>query len=312
MFPPFLERLPLSRGGLDRDYLARDEEGLLERLRTEPGTRYLPIFRDEVLLEAGGPVRLRLLPQATAPAGLDLYLGRLVTPRGDDAAGTQVVAVVLDEEARTLLAPAEQWVSLRTLAHELDAVDASAATEAIALANWHASHTHSPRSGAPIEVEKAGWVLRDSEERHELFPRTDAAVIVGVTDAEDRLLLGSNAMWAGNRYSLLAGFVEPGESLEEAVIREVFEESGVRVKDPVYLGSQPWPFPASLMMGFRAVVDGTPAELAPDGTEILDLRWFSRDELRDALDEILLPGPTSIARTIIEEWYGGPLESGQW
>ncbi|GMA29808.1 NAD(+) diphosphatase [Arenivirga flava] len=312
MFPPFLERLPLSRGGLDRDYLARDEEGLLARLRSEPGTRYLPIFRDEVLLETGGPVRLRLLPSATAPAGLELYLGRLVTSRGDDAAGTRIVAVVLDEEARTLLAPAEQWVSLRTLAHELDAVDASAATEAIALANWHASHTHSPRSGAAVEVEKAGWVLRDSEERHELFPRTDAAIIVGITDADDRLLLGSNAMWASNRYSLLAGFVEPGESLEEAVIREVFEESGVRVKDPVYLGSQPWPFPASLMMGFRATVDGATAELAPDGTEILDLRWFSRDELRDALDEILLPGPTSIARTIIEEWYGGPLESGQW
>lgn len=311
MFPPFLERLPLSRGGLDRDYLAREEEGLLARLRTEPGVRVLPVFRDEVLVEPGAE-RLRLLPAPTAPAGLDLYLGRLVGSRGEDPAGTQLFAVVLDEEAKTLLAPAEQWASLRTFAHRLDAVDASAATEAIALANWHASHTRSPRSGAPVEIEKAGWVLRDTAERHELFPRTDAAIIVGVTDADDRILLGSNAMWAGNRYSLLAGFVEPGESLEEAVVREVFEESGVRVTEPVYLGSQPWPFPASLMLGFRARVDGPAARLAPDGTEILDLRWFSREELSASLDEILLPGPTSIARVIIEEWYGGPLESGEW
>jgi len=136
----------------------------------------------------------------------------------------------------------------------------------------------------------------------ELFPRTDAAIIVGITDDDDRLLLGSNALWETNRFSLLAGFVEPGESLEAAVIREVFEESGVHVVDPIYKGSQPWPFPASLMVGFRArIAPGSSTVGRPDGEEILELRWFSRDKLAaaNAAGDIRLPGSTSIARAII-------------
>ncbi len=124
-------------------------------------------------------------------------------------------------------------------------------------------------------------------------------------------MLGSNALWESQRYSLLAGFVEPGESLEAAVAREVFEESGLRVKNPTYMGSQPWPFPASLMVGFHAELDHEASgELTPDGTEIVDLRWFSRDDLTRALGEISLPGKTSIARAMIEHWYGGPIEDG--
>jgi NAD+ diphosphatase len=155
---------------------------------------------------------------------------------------------------------------------------------------------------------QGGWVRKADDDDHQLFPRTDAAIIVGVTDAEDRILLGSNALWKNNRYSLLAGFVEPGESLENAVVREVFEESGIRIAEPVYLGSQPWPFPASIMLGFRAIVDQSlESSLTPDGQEILDLRWFSREELAASLDEIALPGPTSIARAILEDWFGGPI-----
>ena len=138
-------------------------------------------------------------------------------------------------------------------------------------------------------------------------------MIVGITDVDDRMLLGSNALWEANRFSLLAGFVEPGESLEAAVIREVREESGLRVVDPVYLGSQPWPFPASLMIGFRAHVPASESTTGtPDGDEILELRWFTRDELRDAAaaGEIILPGPTSIARAIIEDWYGDEVADG--
>ncbi|MDQ1550800.1 MAG: diphosphatase, partial [Actinomycetota bacterium] len=129
----------------------------------------------------------------------------------------------------------------------------------------------------------------------------------------DRILLGSNALWEKNRFSLLAGFVEPGESLEAAVIREIFEESGIWVTDPVYLGSQPWPFPASLMLGFTARVDLERAStLTPDGAEILELRWFSRDDLRASRGDVILPGPTSIAHAIIEEWFGEPISDDRW
>jgi NAD+ diphosphatase len=131
-----------------------------------------------------------------------------------------------------------------------------------------------------------------------------------VLDRDDRLLLGSNAMWEGNRWSLLAGFVEPGESFEAAVVREIGEESGIRLVDPEYLGSQPWPFPASVMVGFTArVADGQdPEALRPDGEEIVGLRWFTREDIWRERGELLLPGTASIARAIVQHWYGGPLD----
>jgi NAD+ diphosphatase len=152
--------------------------------------------------------------------------------------------------------------------------------------------------------------VRTSASNQQIFPRTDAAVIVLVTDDDDRILLGNNAMWESNRYSLLAGYVDPGESFEAAVEREVFEESGLRIDRAQYVGSQPWPFPASLMVGFVARVrsDSEASNLQPDGEEILSLRWFSRDELRGSLDDIILPGRTSIARSLIEQWFGEPLD----
>jgi NAD+ diphosphatase len=227
-----------------------------------------------------------------------------------------VLALLLDDaQAAEVTGPApaeDAWGDLRRLGHRLSERDAGLFTQALALANWHRAYGFSPRTGAATSVGSAGWTRLDPEGQ-EVFPRTDAAVIVGVVDAADRLLLGSNAMWESNRYSLLAGFVEPGESLEAAVLREVHEESGLRVEDPEYLGSQPWPFPASLMVGFRArVPEGEITEGTPDGEEILALRWFTRDELREAAasGEIILPGPTSIARAIVEHWYGGDIADG--
>ncbi len=254
---------------------------------------------------------LRFVSAADVPDGtVTLYLGRAITDAVDAPAGTRFVAAFVDADTARAIEPDEDaWESLRMFGTELSARDQGLAVEAVAMANWHAVHGFSPRTGSPSEVTTGGWVRRDPE-GHELFPRTDAAIIVGVTDADDRILLGSNAAWDADRYSLLAGFVEPGESLEDAVRREVWEESGVRVEEPEYLGSQPWPFPASLMLGFRArAVDGDPTTARPDGVEILDVRWFSRDEIRErAGDTLLLPGRTSIARAIIEEWYGGPLD----
>lgn len=305
----FASRLPLSRFELDRDNLGREEPQLWDELWANPATRVLPIFQGTALLS--GPTSLALLPVDAVPhGGLRVYLGLSTSTTSPEPAGTPIVAVQLDDAGH--LAESE-WASLRHLGTRLSNRDAGILTEALGILNWHASHLFSPRTGEPTVSEKGGWVRRDPLSGTEVFPRTDAAIIVGITDADDRLLLGSNALWESNRYSLLAGFVEPGESLEAAVMREVLEESGIRVVDPVYLGSQPWPFPASLMLGFMARVDPDFDGVAtPDGHEILDLRWFSRDELAAALTEIRLPGPTSIARAIVEEWYGGPINDGQW
>jgi NAD+ diphosphatase len=143
------------------------------------------------------------------------------------------------------------------------------------------------------------------DEGREIYPRTDPAIIVGVVDDQDRILLGSQGIWEENRFSILAGFVEPGESLDAAVIREMAEEAGIRVKNPRFLGSQAWPFPFSLMVGYLAEYDG--GLLTPDGEEIVKLRWFSRAELKAEVGDLLLPGELSIARVIIEHWLGEKL-----
>ncbi|MBK4347362.1 NAD(+) diphosphatase [Lacisediminihabitans changchengi] len=306
----FLSLLPLSRHELDRDYLSRNRPELLDELWADDSTLVLPLHSGEALLE--GDDALRLLPPSRVPRpDLLLYLGKSLAP---ESLGVAIVAAVLSDEAADILEPDPAgWANLRLVGNRLSTLHAGLFTAALALANWHLSHPFSPKTGEPTEPGLGGWVRVQSDGK-EIFPRTDAAIIVGIVDSHDRILLGSNAMWATNRYSLLAGFVEPGESLENAVIREVFEESGIRVIDPVYLGSQPWPFPASLMVGFLATVDpDVESTLTPDGNEILDLRWFSRDELTAALGEIGLPGHTSIARAILEHWYGGPInDSVQW
>lgn len=304
----FAAKLPLSRHQVDRDYLTRERTDLFPELLAEPATRILPVWKGRVLFS--GEAALALLPAAALPAHADLvYLGRAIADEADAPAGTAFLAALLSDEEAESVATEEEWGNLRMFATGLSDRDAGLATEAIAIANWHASHRFSPRTGRPLVPVKGGWVRVDSDDGHEIFPRTDPAIIVGVTDADDRLLLGSNALWEKNRFSLLAGFVEPGESLEQAVEREIFEESGVRVTNPIYLGSQPWPFPASLMLGFRATVDPVdPGTLQPDGAEIIDLRWFTRDELISAGDSVILPGRSSIARAIIEDWFGSEID----
>ncbi|PZR55501.1 NAD(+) diphosphatase [Xylanimonas oleitrophica] len=209
---------------------------------------------------------------------------------------------------------ADGWLGLRGL-EGLDELQQGLATEAVALVNWHAVHRHCPRCGAPTQVRRAGWVRWCPVEERELYPRTDPAVIMAVVDDADRILLGHAAHWPPGRYSTLAGFVEPGESLEQAVRREVAEEVRVTVADGpgdvVYRGSQAWPFPASLMVGFRARVAGRAGDVAPDGVEVTAARWFTRAELLAAVEagDVLLPGRVSIARALIEEWYGEELPS---
>lgn len=305
-------RLPLSRARLDRDGASRVIPGLVSQLWADSSTRVVSTWRGEVLCEVDGSLRIDYRPPHELPTPeITVYLGTTIDA-DDLPAGTALLAAVYDDEkARAIQPDVRHWVSGRTSGHLLGERDAGVLVSALGLANWHRAHRFSPRSGQPLLADHAGWVLVDSHSGDQVFPRTDAAIIVLVTDGEDRMVLGSNALWEAQRYSLLAGFVEPGESLEAAVVREVFEESGLVVRNPRYVGSQPWPFPASLMVGFLAELDHQASgALRPDGTEIIDLRWFSRDELRASLDQIVLPGPTSIARCMIEDWYGGQLPDG--
>jgi NAD+ diphosphatase len=250
---------------------------------------------------------------------LRCYLGRTTTAvlGSGAAAGAPIELRVFDEASASLIEPeAARWAGLRDLAPVLDDRDAGLATEALALANWHERHPRCPRCGAETVPVQSGWSRRCVVDDSLHFPRTDPAVIVLVTDDDDRVLLGSNAMWEQRRFSLLAGFVEPGESLEAAVVREIGEEAGIAVDRVEYAASQPWPFPASIMLGFtaRLAAGADPAGAVPDGEEILQLRWLSRADLVAAEGEVVLPGPSSIARWLLERWFGGPLEghTGPW
>jgi NAD+ diphosphatase len=196
--------------------------------------------------------------------------------------------------------PGARFEELRPLAAMLDGEQAGLLAYARALTYWQHRHRHCGVCGARCEPQRAGHVMRcrDPGCATEFFPRIDPAVIVLVSDGE-RALLGRQASWPAGRYSTVAGFVEPGESLEDAITREVLEETGVAVRDPRYHSSQPWPFPSSLMLGFTATADrgATPQR----STELEDARWFSRAQI--AGGEILLPPPTSISHRLIAEWF---------
>jgi len=221
----------------------------------------------------------------------------------DGVAGSAAGAGSAADEDRE----ADRWASLRDVGAALSDRDAGLATTAVGLVAWHRSMVHCPRCGADLLVEESGWLLRCPLDASAHYPRTDPAVIVALVDASDRLLLAHATQWSPLRFSNVAGFVEPGESAEQAVRREVAEETGVLVGAVTYLGSQPWPFPASLMLAFRATAETT--EVTADGVELSEARWFTRAGLSDDIDagRVTLPGRASIARVMIEDWFGGTL-----
>lgn len=314
--------LPLARSAVDRDNLLRTEPQILGRLWSESETRVLVLWDGKTLLHGSidePSPQLSLLKvedladlNVAGHIQLDAYLGFTVDDEAGVAAQTKILLAVLTEAgADALESDKEAWHGLRKTGAGLSARDAGLYAQALALANWHESHLHCPRCGSATQISEAGWRRDCPADGHQIFPRTDPAIIVSVIDEHDRILLGSQGVWEENRWSILAGFVEPGESLAAAVQREVFEEAGVRVIAPEYLGSQAWPFPYSLMVGFTARVDPDHKhlDLAPDGVEIEKLRWFSREELAAEAGSLLLPGKLSIAGALIEHWFGGPVGS---
>jgi len=314
--------LPLARSAVDRDNVLRSEPGLIDRLWQDPEVRVLVMHDGKVLLAGATDhpeAQLRLLSTSeVAPLRIlesvevEAYLGFTTVSQRETPSNTKILLAVLDAAgANTIEADPDQWHGLRRTGSGLSARDAGLYAEGLALANWHESHVYCPRCGHATTVAEAGWVKVCLNDGHQIFPRTDPAIIVSVIDDQERILLGSQGVWEENRWSILAGFVEPGESLAAAVLREVYEESGVRVIEPEYLGSQAWPFPYSLMLGFTARVDPnhSSAELVPDGVEIEKLRWFSREEIASEAGKLLLPPKLSIAGALIERWYGGPIGS---
>jgi NAD+ diphosphatase len=297
-----LRKVPsLSRVGADRaDHLRTDVDAAVAGwsdallLRVDD--------RNQVLFDGDRVVLGSAAAFADKPPGDAVFLGRI-------ADGRHVWAVRAALEAPD--GDAGRVIDPRRTSHGFDDVSAQLVACALALLNWHDSARFSPHDGAPTTSIRGGWARRNLLTGHEDFPRIDPAVICLVHDGGDRAVLARQTMWPPRLFSLLAGFVEAGESFESCVVREIAEEIGLDVRDVRYLGSQPWPFPRSLMIGFHALGDPD-QEFAFNDGEITEAAWFTRAEVRAALEigdwssdsdsRLLLPGSISIAREIIESW----------
>jgi NAD+ diphosphatase len=298
--------LTLSRSVLDRAADRRRDADWLEKAWAAPDTQVVAVAGDKVQVndDRSG---LLFLPPSAAPEGMRIFLGiDRESGAGMTAEGRAVFGVLVEGEAD------ESYGGLRELGAVLNDREAGIAVNVIGLSNWHAVHTHCANCGEHTEVVDAGHVRRCPNCGLSHFPRSDPAIIVLVTDDQDRALLGRNEAWPAGRYSTLAGFVEPGESLEAAVRREVLEETGVIVGEEIeYAGSQPWPLPASLMLGFYAKASSFDIDVDQD--EIAEARWFTREDVRALVEAgtMALPGAISISRRLIEGWYGESL-TGSW
>lgn len=280
----------------------RDDPAWISAARDDPATRFLLTFGATQLVTGGASTEIAFLDasHALVAAARDDELTLLGWFRGARC----VLFELRDSNAARGAFPADAELrELRPLAPLLPPDSASLLAYARALSLWKARHRHCGLCGASNLPARAGHVLRCSREGcgTETFPRLDPAIIVLITDTSgERVLLGRQASWAPGRYSTIAGFVEPGESLEDAVVREVEEETGVNVGDVEYVASQPWPFPSSLMLGFRAVARTHEITLR-DG-ELEDARWFTRADI--AAGHPALPPAGAISARLIDAWFG--------
>ena len=307
--------IALTAHEVERSTALRNDPAWLTKAWDDPQTRVLVVEDGQVLARLGdGTAELVFVSPDRAPEGVRFLLGvdsdgvahfgvgGPLPSSGDDPDGDGAGS---RPGAGQDVTPGR--AGLREVGTLLTDRDAGLLTHAVALANWHAVAGFCSRCGAPTKPETAGHSRRCTVDGSEHFPRCDPAVIMVVTDPQDRCLLARNAQWPKGRVSVLAGFVEPGESAEQAVAREVHEETGVVVSSVTYAGSQPWPMPHNLMLGFRAEAVST--DITVDAEEIEEAAWYSREDLRAALvsGELVMPPSLSISRWLIETWYGADL-----
>lgn len=289
--------LPLSRSQLDRAAHLRSNQAALDEL-WEKG-KIIDLLGDRFRIDGS---KLALLTSAQ------------ILEIEEKSAGIERYFLGVDSEkvayfvAHRIDAPSEfpaGYETLRTIGKSLGDLEIGAAVHALALSLWHQSHRRCAKCGAETKSTLGGSVRKCLSCEADHHPRTDPAVIVLVKDKRDRILLGRQRVWPAKRFSTFAGFVEPGESFERTVVREVEEECGGKVESMRYLGSQPWPFPASLMIAFEATITN-PDSVKADGEEIEEIIWLDKESLKSKVrsEELLLPPKISVARAMIESWYG--------
>jgi NAD+ diphosphatase len=281
-------------GSFDRAAERREDEEWIARRLADPTTRIHPVADGKCLVDGNG----RPMALAAADLSPDPDAAYLLGVDGGAA------HFVLDVDATGAALEAEgEWLGLRDFAIDLAHEQAALLAYGRGLVHWHRTHLYCGVCGNATRSSRAGHVrICSSEDCGRMhFPRTDPAVITLVSDGE-RCLLARRGIWAANRRSTIAGFVEPGETLEDAVRREILEEVGVRVGAVRYRGSQPWPFPSSLMMGFHA--DAETTEITPDGEEIVEGEWYTREDLdrMTGAGDLVLPPADSISRWLVDLW----------
>lgn len=294
----------VAPGPIDPGSDERAAEGLVEALRDDPRTRVLLVHGDRAPVSSEDGALALVGPDDVSAEAAWAFLGR-------DADGVALLLAAV-EDAPPEPTTGREWASFRAVGASLAPHEAELLATAVALGRWLVDSRWCPACGEPARLTSSGWARICEGCGREHFPRTDPAVIVGVTSSDgERLLLGANAAWGGRMFSCFAGFVEAGESAERTIHRELAEEAGVRVRDVRYIASQAWPYPRSLMLGFHvtAVDEG---EARPDGEEIVEVRWFTRDEIGRGLrgeGEVALPGGVSVAHRLIRAWHDASPES---
>jgi NAD+ diphosphatase len=291
---------PFTGMRLDRASTERKDPDQIADLLADPAASSLLAGPDEVVVAGAGEGGALLRARAVPPSSTEAILLGLDEDRRPVFA---IDLAPLAPDARAEMLDGGQLVSLRDAGAQLPHAEAGLAAYVTGMLNWHRRHRFCANCGNETEIAEAGYSRRCPRCGAHHFPRTDPVVIMTV-EHDGALLLGRRAGWPRGRCSVLAGFVSPGESAEEAVVREVQEESGIVARDPVFVSSQPWPFPSSLMLGFDAVSDGG-SPVATDG-ELEEVAWWALDAVRAAIrgenPDLLLPPSISIARFLIERW----------